>query len=262
MEQYKRQITQKEDPDTNDSFIDDYKSLDASLEADENAVDGHCVVLHMCIKLLRNPAELPGWFFSVSPYDQKVIRLTILEQMNTADTWLTSGHMQEGTVDHRRAVLCNTTMALIQAEKATEKSSPAPSGPSNDSTKPERAHTGEEDDYISQRHLDTLQYIQAARESYGVDEKTGKAIRTLENFSRSSHSTTDKRELQPNEISALQRSLLDSIKLLESRALEIHSKIPHLVGGTIFKDCDYENLHRLWKDLARLQAFARMAPSQ
>ncbi|KAF6806431.1 hypothetical protein CSOJ01_08851 [Colletotrichum sojae] len=232
MAHYERQITQNGNSDTSHPLIDDYNGLRANLEADENAVDGNHAMLH-------NPAKLLEWFFISSPQNQKTIRSTILEQMNTADKWLRSGHIRKGLVDHRRAVLCNTTMALIQAEKKTGKST------LGSSVQPEP----EPNEEVSSRHLNTLKYLHGVRQSYGADRETRQAIRTLESFS---NRLTRKDEIQPDEIRALLRSQLDSIQLLESRALRIHGEIPHLLGSTISEDHDYENLHRLLERLGEV----------
>ncbi|KAF6830775.1 hypothetical protein CMUS01_07619 [Colletotrichum musicola] len=239
---YGHQIAQG-DPDTNLSPIGEWWSLVADVEA------GHCVVLHMCIKLLYDPNKLLRWFSSISPLDQKLIRSTILGQMNAADAWLL--YEEEGLVNRRRALLCNTTMALIQAEKATGNpnlglhigSNLAPDGgPSNESDKVKSTDDCVADDYVVSRHLNTLIYLRGAYEFYGVDGETRKAIQTLEGFR---HRLARKAEILPDEIEALKQRQLDSIELLESRSLRIYRQIPYLLGSTIFEDDDYANLHRL-----------------
>lgn len=257
MKQYEHQITHRGGTDTNYSFIKTYNNPENRPEVNKSRIEGHCVVLHMCIKMLHDPADLLSWFFSISSRDQTIIRSIILDQMDKADTWLSSDEIPKELVNNRRAILCNTTISLIEAEKATGQadvrsfanSNLAVDYPSMKSSKPKRPHECPHDEYIGRRHLEALQYLHGVYERYGVDEATFQATRALENFSQS---LAGKESFQPHEILALKRNQLHSTELLESRALEIQGSIPNLLGSSILEDHDYANLHRLLERLGEI----------
>lgn len=120
------------------------------------ASDGHCLVLHMCLKLLWRPAELEEWFFEVSPNFQRILRCIVLEQIKEVDRWLLEKHAD---VARRSIVLCNTSIILLQTEQVIEDPSIHISLPGTTTGDIERDWEQPEDNTARGLHLKTLQVL-------------------------------------------------------------------------------------------------------
>lgn len=116
--------------------------------------DGHCIVLHMCLKLLWKPAELEEWFFEVSPNVQRSLRCIVLEQIKEVDHWLREKHAD---VSRRSIVLCNTSIILLQAEQMIKDASLRISLPVTTTGDIEQCWEQAEDNTARGIHFHTLQ---------------------------------------------------------------------------------------------------------
>lgn len=120
------------------------------------ASDGHCIVLHMCLKLLWRPAELEEWFFEVSPNVQRSLRCIVLEQIKEVDQWLLKKHAD---VAGQSIVLCNTSIILLQTERMIKDPSIHISLLDTSTGHIERCWGQPEDNTARGLHLKTLQVL-------------------------------------------------------------------------------------------------------
>lgn len=136
------------------------------------ASDGHCIVLHMCLKLLWRPAELEEWFFDISPNIQRSLRCIVLEQLKEVDQWLREKHAD---VARRSIVLCNTSIILLQAEQLIEDPSLPISRPGTTPGDIERCWEQLEENTARGLHFKTLQVLCHLID--GLDQKQHEARR-------------------------------------------------------------------------------------
>lgn len=120
------------------------------------AYEGHCIVLHMCLKLLWRPAELEEWFFEVPPNVQRSLRRRVLKEIREVDHWLREKHVD---VARRSIVLCNTSIILLQAEQMIKDASLHINLPVTTMDDIERCWEQAEDNTARGLHFETLQVI-------------------------------------------------------------------------------------------------------
>ncbi|KAK2751865.1 hypothetical protein CKAH01_17786 [Colletotrichum kahawae] len=91
---------------------------------------GHCVILHMCLKLLLEPENV-DWFFELPPDLQEDLRCLTLGQINEVGNWLQATLEDFDDYITRPYILCSTAIVLLQAEQMVRDS--------------ERRHSGQQD---------------------------------------------------------------------------------------------------------------------
>lgn len=141
---------------------------------DSESTLGHCVVLHMCLKLLHEPEKLEEWFFDISSVFREYLRRTILQQWKDVDQWLCDKY---DDVESRSILLCSTTIVSLKAEQMSKGEHLTASGPERSmchTKQPEpgeRSHwqsanrEGPKQDFASGLHFKTLQVLRKLLEN-------------------------------------------------------------------------------------------------